>query len=214
MIQKNKKTLILTSIITLLPMVVGLLLWNKLPETMATHFGADNDPNGFNSKAFVVFAIPSMLLALQLFCAFITSKDPRQKNISDKIYRLVLWIVPCMSLFAMSITYLYNMNVAFDISRYAGLFVGILFVIVGNFLPKARQNYTIGIKLPWTLANEENWNKTHRLAGTVWVIAGILLIITTFLNISKSDYVLFGIIMLAGIIPSIYSFFLHTKKGL
>lgn len=214
MIQKNKKTLILTSIITLLPMVVGLLLWNKLPETMATHFGADNDPNGFNSKAFVVFAIPSMLLALQLFCAFITSKDPRQKNISDKIYRLVLWIVPCMSLFAMSITYLYNMNVAFDISRYAGLFVGILFVIVGNFLPKARQNYTIGIKLPWTLANEENWNKTHRLAGTVWVIDGILLIITTFLNIPKPDYILFGIIMLAGIIPGIYSFFLHTKKGL
>lgn len=214
MMQKNKKTLILTSIIILLPMVVGMLLWDKLPETMAMHFGADNDPNGFNSKAFVVFAIPSMLLALQLFCAFITSKDPRLQNISDKIYRLVLWIVPFISLFAMSITYLHNMNVALDISRYAGLFVGILFVIVGNFLPKARQNYTIGIKLPWTLANEENWNKTHRLAGTVWVIDGILLIITTFLNIPKPDYVLFGILMLAGIIPGIYSFFLHIKKGL
>ncbi len=214
MLKINKKTLIITSIITLLPALVGILLWDKLPDTMATHFGLNNEANGFSSKTFAVFVLPLILLGLHLFCAIVTANDPRKQNISQKMYNLVLWITPVISIIVTAVTYPYNLGIKMDISWFANLFVGLLFVIIGNYLPKARQNYTIGIKLPWTLANEENWNKTHRLGGIIWMIAGIILILTSFAGALNKEWVILGVVFIAVIIPSLYSFFLHAKKGL
>lgn len=214
MLKKNKKTLILTSIIILLPVLVGIMLWDKLPDTMATHFGTDNEANGFSSKKFTVIGLPFILLGVQLLGAVVTDKDPRKQNISDKLYKLILWITPCVSIFVAAFMYPYNLGMKLDISLFAHLFTGLVFIIIGNYLPKARQNYTIGIKLPWTFANEENWNRTHRLAGVIWVISGIILILSTFIGNIGSIYLTIGIMLVAVIVPSIYSFFLHVGKGL
>ena len=91
--------------------------------------------------------------------------------------------------------------------------LGLLFLIIGNYLPKARQNYTIGIKIPWTLANEENWNRTHRLAGYLWMICGILMIFNCLTRFVPAIW-LFGILLIMVLVPCIYSFWLHAKKGL
>lgn len=214
MLKRNKNTLILTSIIILLPIIAGIILWNKLPDTMAIHFGADNAPNGFGSKIFTVLGMPIILLLIQIFCAVVTAMDPKRQNISDKIYTLVLWIVPVVSIICSVAIYSYNLGIKGNVSFYAGIITGLIFIIIGNYLPKARQNYTIGIKLPWTLANEENWNKTHRLAGVIWIIVGIILMLLSFTGLISNEYILLSLILITVIVPSVYSFYLHAKKGL
>ena len=99
MIKKYRKTLIITSVIILLPMVAGVIMWQWLPETMATHFGTENLPDGWNSKEFTVLGMPAILLALQWLCVLVSSADPKRKNTEGKLFSLVLWIVPVLSLF-------------------------------------------------------------------------------------------------------------------
>lgn len=213
MLKRNRRTLVITSLVILLPIFVGIFFWDQLPDPMATHFGTNNQANGYSGKGFTVFGLPFILLAIHWFCAFITSRDPRKENISNKIFNLVLWIVPLVSLFAMGTTYSFNLGYKIDVSFLSFLLIGCLFTIIGNFLPKARWNYTIGFKLPWTLANEENWNKTHRLAGYLWTLSGIGLVILA-LSGKPNYWAMLVIILVAVIIPSVYSFWLHDKKGL
>ena len=213
MMKANKKTLIITSIVTILPVLIGIICWNRLPEVMATHFGFNNEANGFSSKAFAVFGLPLILLAVLWVGAFVTAHDPKRQNISPKMFSLMLWIAPVISLVAATTIYPVNLGYELDIAFFSELLVGLMFIIIGNYLPKARQNYTIGIKIPWTLANEENWNRTHRLAGYLWMICGILMIIISLTRVVSAEW-LIGIFLIIVLVPCIYSFWLHAKKAL
>ncbi len=210
MLKENKKTIILTSIITLLPILIGLYFWDRLPDVMATHFGLNNEANGFSSKAFTVFGLPIILLAVHLLCAFVTSKDPRKSNISPKLFTLVLWICPVISLFIAAVIYPYNLGVRMNVSLMAGVLLGVLFIIVGSFMPKTKQNYTIGIKIPWTLADEDNWDRTHRLAGRLWVEGGILILLTTLTGIAGPAFMI-AVMLIMIIVPCVYSYMISKK---
>jgi uncharacterized membrane protein len=122
-------------------------------------------------------------------------------------------IVPVTSILVAAIEYPVNLGYQIDITFYMELLLGVLFVIIGNYLPKARQNYTIGIRIPWTLANEENWNRTHRLAGYLWMIGGILMIIACLSRLVPAEW-LIGLFLIMALEPCIYSYWLHAKKGL
>ena len=213
MLKANKKTMIIASIVTILPVLIGIICWNRLPDVMATHFGMNNEANGFSSKAFAVFGIPAILLAVLWFGAFVTSHDPKRQNISPKMFSLVVWIAPVTSLVVAAILYPVNLGYALDITYFVELLSGVMFIIIGTYLPKARQNYTIGIRVPWTLANEENWPRTHRLAGTLWIICGILMIIICLTRLASFQW-LVGILLITVLVPCIYSYWLHAKKGL
>lgn len=210
----NKKTLILTSIVILLPILIGILLWNKLPDSMAIKFGLDNVPEGYREKWFAVIITPFFLLAVHLIVAMIMAADPRKKNISSKVYGIIMWIVPATSLALAAIIYPYNLGRHFNISLLIGIFMGITWIIIGNYLPKTRQNYTIGCLLPWTYANEENWNKTNRLAGVINIIIGILVIINAAIGMFDIFYSFLAAVLIGNLIPLGYSYFLHVKKGL
>lgn len=97
-------------------------------------------------------------------------------------------------------------------------FIGVMFIGIGNYMPKLKQNYTIGIKVPWTLNSEENWNMTHRMAGKVYVVAGVISIIIALLNNVLSDEVTIIIFMAVFLVTGIgsvaYSFWLYKVKGL
>ena len=84
-----KKTLIITSIITALPILIGVVLWNRLPDTMATHFGSDGTPNGWSSKWFAVIGLPIFLAVLNVFCIAATENDPRRERYPEKMMKLV-----------------------------------------------------------------------------------------------------------------------------
>ena len=95
--KEYKKTMIITSIVILLPILVGLLLWEQLPEEIATHFDFEGTPNGWTSRGFTVFGIPLFLLACQWICVTVTLQDPKRKNMSEKLLRMVFWIIPIAS---------------------------------------------------------------------------------------------------------------------
>ena len=210
MLKKYLKLLILTSILTLLPILAGVILWNQLPEQMPTHWNAAGEVDGWSSKPFAVFGLPLIMVAVQWLCVLATTTDPKRKNHSEKIYHLVFWLVPVLSIILHTVTYLTVLGVGVRMEMVMPVFMGLLFVIIGNYLPKCKQSYTIGIKIPWTLDNEENWNKTHRLAGWVWVIGGIAIMLTGFFG----GYVAFFVITFAMVlVPVIYSYLLY-RKGL
>ena len=164
-LKKYKKTMILTSIVMLIPILVGVLLWDRLPEQVATHFDFEGNPNGWTSRGFTVFGIPLFLLVCQWIAAAATLSDPKHKNLSEKVFRMILWIVPMASLLLAIVCYGYELGYETSDRTIAFATMGVLFIVIGNYLPKCRQNYTIGIKIPWTLHDEENWNHTHRMAG-------------------------------------------------
>lgn len=208
MLKNKKTTLIITSIITLLPMLFGFVLWNRLPEMMPTHWNAQGVVDGYNSKLFAVVGMPAFLTAIHIVCSFMTLSDPKRKNVSGKVFGLVLWICPLMSVLVGVITYAHALGAELKVNIIMPLVLGIVFIIIGNYLPKCKQNYTVGIKIPWTLGDEENWNKTHRLAGILWVIGGIVICVTSFLG---SLVIFFSVVMIIAVVPMIYSYFYYRK---
>ncbi|MBQ7824764.1 MAG: SdpI family protein [Clostridia bacterium] len=209
--REHKMLLVITSVIILMQTVVGIALWDQLPEQIATHFNFRNEPDGWTSKAFTVFGMPLVLLALHWISLLVsTAPNIQMKNLHSKVKFLFWWIIPSVSLLVMVLCYGYALGAPFDIGRIVLPFVGLLFAITGNYMPKVRRNYSVGIKVPWTLADDENWNKTHRMAAPVWVVCGLLLIVLGL--IGCTSWLAFVVIMVMVFLPTVYSFALHLKK--
>ncbi len=216
MLKENKSKVILSSVVILLPMLFGLILWDQLPDTMMTHWGADGNADGSGAKAFAVFGFPVILLVLHLVCLLVTALDRRQKEQSPKALNLVFWVVPFISLFSSASIYAVALGKAFDFLALIPGLLGILFILIGNYLPKIKQNRTLGIRVSWTLNNEENWNKTHRLGGKVWVICGLAMLFSVFLPQAAMVPVVVCAILAATVIPIVYSYRIykkHQEKG-
>lgn len=203
--------LIITSVIILLQTVVGVALWDRLPDPIATHFNFNSEPDGWTSKAFTVFGMPLVLLALHWICLLTSNSNYGQmRNYHVKVKYLLLFIVPAVSLLMTMLCYGYALGAPFNVGRIVLPFVGLLFVISGNYMPKVRRNYWTGIKLPWTLMDEENWYRTHRMAAPVWVVCGIALIVCGL--IGYTSWLAFAIIMIMVFLPTVYSIALHIRK--
>lgn len=213
--KEYRKLIIATTLITLLPILLGLILWNRLPDTVAVHWGADGQADGWAGKAYAVFGLPCLLAAIHLFAVLFTLNDPRRKNINKKPLMLVFWLIPVLSLVTNGIVYLTAMGADIDVFVICFALIGIVFIVFGNYMPKLQQNYTVGIKMPWTLNSTENWNRTHRLGGRLFIVGGILMILGGFsggvLGEEGSLILVFGIILLCAVIPCIYSFWLFRR---
>ncbi len=208
MIKKHLKTLILTSVIILLPILAGLILWDQLPEQVPMHWGPSGEVDGYGSRAVFVFAMPGLMLAVHWLCTLASAADAKKKNHTPKMVTMVLWIIPVLSTFIHLITYAIVFGIPVPVEIAIPCFFGILLTVIGNYLPKCKQNYTIGIKISWTLNSEENWNKTHRLAGWVWTIGGILVAATSLFGIFWIPLIIF---LPMTLIPVFYSYSLHRK---
>ena len=208
MLKKYWKTLLVTSLVTLLPIVFGLLLWQQLPEEVPFHWNVHGEVDGWCSRVFFVYFLPLIMLAFHWFCIFITSADPKKAGI--KAQQLVFWLIPILNLALSAFVYMSALGHSAQIEVFLPLILGLLFVIIGNYMPKCQQNHSIGYKLPWTLNSEENWNKTHRFAGWLMVGGGFVIIATSILGIIWLPLVILAIM---AIVPIIYSYLLH-KKGI
>lgn len=208
MIKKNWKVLLITSIVILLPILAGILLWDRLPDQIPAHWNAQGQVDGWCSKPFFVLAVPFLMLALQWLCVLATSTDPKKTNHTGKVLQLVLWIVPLLGACLNAIAYCTALGTAVRVEVIMPVLMGLMFAIIGNYLPKCQQNYTIGIKLPWTLSSEENWTRTHRLTGRLWVVCGLVTLLTGFLG---HFWMLLVILAVMVIVPLAYSYALHRK---
>lgn len=208
---KNKKLLVLTSAVTLLPVLAGLLLWNRMPESVPVHWNAAGEVDGYGSRAMVVFGLFGFLFVMHWLCIGATLIDPKSRELGGKAVALVLWILPVMSLVLAVIVYCTALGVAVSVNVVLPVVLGLLFVLIGNWMPKCPRNYTIGIKVPWALDDDENWNATHRFAGKLWVVGGLLLMATALMP-KAMVCVLLPLLILMALLPMAYSFAWHKKN--
>lgn len=212
MFKEHKKELIISSLLILLPIVFGLLLWNQLPDTLTTHWGADNQADGHGPKVFAVFGLPPVLLLLHWLCLWITSKDPRQRNQSKKAFGMIFWLMPMVSLFSSAVMYGTALGAEVNIASIVFAMLGLMFMGIGNYMPKTKQNYTLGIKVIWALCNEENWNATHRFAGKAWFVGGLCMLLAAFFPMEYALWVMLPAIFVLGLGPMLYSYLYYKKQ--
>ena len=212
MLKKYRKTLIVTTIITLLPVLAGVILWNRLPEQFPIHFNAAGEVDGWSSKVVGVFVMPLILVAAQWLCALASLKmDPKANNVEGKVFGLVLWIIPVMSVLLHVLVYCTALGMEMNVQIVMPVVMGLLMAIIGNWLPKCKQSYTLGIKLPWTLASEENWNRTHRFAGPVWVVCGMIIMVSGLVG-GVFLWVMLAAFLVMLIAPTVYSYLLFVGR--
>ena len=211
--KNNKLLLIITSIVILLPIAFGLIVWDKLPEQIATHWGVDGNPDSYSSREFAVFGLPAFLFALQWIAAFITSKDPKNKENNKKPKELVFFLIPAISLVVSAMMYATALGNEVRVEMIMPVFLGLLFIVLGNYMPKCRQNYTIGIKISWTLNSEENWNATHRFAGKLWMIGGVLVMLCALLPGIYTFIGFMTVSLIMVIVPIVYSYNFYKKEN-
>lgn len=210
--KKYKGLIVVSSIVILLPMLLGVILWNRLPDTMITHWGAEGTADGAMGKAFAVFLIPLICLALHLLCVFITLRDKGNKEQNKKVVRVCFWITPIITLLANGYIYAFAMDGQFNKVMLGTMsFLGVVFILVGNYLPKCKPNRTIGIKVKWALGNEDNWLKTHRYAGKAWMLAGVLFLLSLAIP-GSVGMVVKAVAMLLLLSPVLYSYLYYRKQ--
>lgn len=212
MIRKYKYRLILSSLLILLPMVVGLLLQDRMVQFSLSPWGSGSRSDHWTLGT--ILGTPLTFLIAHWIILAITWKDQRSKN--QKVFSMVFWIMPVVSLYCCAIVYCAACGYDLYQEAIVILPLGLLFLAIGNYLPKCQQNHTIGIRLPWTLGNEENWNRTHRFGGKCWVSGSILVLLSIFL---PGMWKLYGSMVVVGamvLLPTLYSYRIyrqHRKEG-
>ncbi|WP_324822780.1 SdpI family protein [Sinanaerobacter sp. ZZT-01] len=210
--KKNDFSIWITTLVCLLPMILSIVLYDKLPEQVAVHFDSMGKPNGYAPRFVAAFGIPLLMAAINLFTHVVLNSDPKKGNASIVMRRIAKWIIPILTVLLVPATLFMAMGMDIPLQMMVPCFVGVLIIACGNYMPKSKQNYTVGIKLPWTLNSETNWNKTHRMAGYVWIAGGILLVLSSFFEVYAFPITI-GVILLLAVIPFLYSYFLY-KKGI
>ncbi len=191
-LKEYKMTLISGSILTISPSLAGILLWNRLPEKIEHILISTMWPTAGAASRWR-FRIPFLLLLIHLFCVFFTANDPKRKNINRRIFTMILWMVPVVSVITCMSIYGLALGMDIDIGVIVNIMVGIMFIILGNYVHKVKQNYTVGMKLPWTLNSEENWNRTNRMTGWILILSGLLFLMNSLLL--KTEIVLVVILV-------------------
>lgn len=204
--KKISKLTVITTLITLLPIALGIALYDRLPEVVATHWNIHNRPDGWSSRAMAVFGIPCIMAALNLVCGGATDRL-QSEGVPKRVLALCRWIIPVLSLILVPVMLYSAMGVSFDMGRIVCSILGIMFIIIGNYLPKCRRNGVVGIKIPWTLSSDENWDKTHRFAGFAWIVCGAAAIVGGWTKPVVAIVALVAMILL----PVVYSGILKHK---
>ena len=206
----ENKSFVITTLLCLVPMALGLALYARLPEQLPTHWDWQGNVNGYMSKPAVVLGLPLFFAAMNGLMHFSLRADPKRANIIGNIRVLIRWTMPVLSLIILPYTYLWALGwQQIPMEKLIPVLVGLLIMGLGNYLPKCRQNYTSGIKLHWTLYDEDNWNRTHRMAGRLWMVGGLGIMVSAFWGGST---LLLAVILAITLIPGIYSYCLYRKK--
>lgn len=210
---KNKFRLRKSSIISIIASILILIIFNilfydKMPAELPTHWNFQGEADDYSSKFDAMILTHGFLVVMNIFACFMLDNDPRNKKQKNFLMILSKLAMPAIMIVVYTITVMVGLGRDVNVSVIIPLFVGLLFIAIGNYLPKTRRNYTMGIKLPWTLNSDENWRRTHRLGGICFIIIGFCLIISVFL---KSEIIFIASLIIGTIIPSVYSYYLYTK---
>ena len=192
--------------------VTSLLFYNELPMKMVSHWNAQGVVDGYSSRLFNVIFFPILHIILFLMLIYIPKLDPKKKNIKmfEDIYFLFISVILIFFYFVQLQVFLWNIDIKVPIEISFPILFGILFIFVSYLIKNAKQNFSIGIRTPWTLASERVWDKTHSLGAKLFRIGGILTILSSLFP--KYSLIALFIFIIA---PSIYLFiysYIEFKK--
>lgn len=210
----KKKSNWILLIIPFIAMVVSLLVYSRLPDTIPVHFDVRGQGDDFAPKIMALIT-PVFILGLGIFLAALPKLDPRGKNY-EKFSKTYSVINLCVLLFMLFI-HCWSLAIALEFKfvsteYFMPVITGILLIAIGNLLPKIRQNYMVGVKTIWAFNDSDNWNKTNRLGGRCLVVAGFLLFFAGFIPLPyRLSYVL-GTILMSAFLPIFYSYWIFYKK--
>ncbi len=199
-------------VLIILSIIIGLYYYPTLPQTVATHFNADGEPNGYSSKLTLILLNIGIPIVLYFLLTFIPFIDPFKKKIakSYNVFLLFRDLAIGFTVFMMIIIIVSAKENVFR-SDLFGVGFGLLFVLLGNYLPKLPRNFFFGIRSPWTLASDVVWYRTHRISGSLFVAAGILIIILTLLKVKLFISLIVILSPLVLYTAFIYPYFLFKK---
>jgi len=197
--------------LVILSFAVAAALYNRLPPSIPIHWNAAGEANGFAPKSWGAFLMPVVTAALYLLFRIVPRISPNGFRVARfrRVYEIFETAILAFQLFVTVLILLAGAGVKVPMARavYAG--VGLLFVVLGNFMGKITRNFFVGIRTPWTLASDEVWLRTHRLGGKLFVLAGLGLCASGLLGGGLVP--LLAAIAIAGVVPVIYSYFLYRR---
>jgi uncharacterized membrane protein len=199
-----------TWLMLILPFVFIAIYWNQFPDQVPTHFGMNGQPDDYSGKAFGLFLLPGINIAMYFMFIVLPKIDPSRKNytlFSDK-YRIIRLILHVFFTGMFFVTAFYSLGYKFNISLFMMYGMLLLFLLLGNYMGNVRHNYFIGVRTPWTLANEEVWTKTHRLTAKLWVFSAIIMMALLPL-LPEQAFIVF--ILIITLVPVVYSYVVFRK---
>ncbi len=202
---------IISSLFVIATLVLAAVLYPSLPEMIPTHWNAQGEVDGYMKKPGGVLMMPAMALftfIIMKIIPVISPKGFRTDKFSNVIGVLQVTLVGFMSIVAtLVLLEARGLNVRINEVIIAG--VGLLFVVIGNYLGKVRKNFFIGIRTPWTLASDEVWNRTHRMGGKLFMLSGVIIWLGALLRLPLTWTV--GVAVGLVLIPVVYSYFLYRQ---
>ncbi|WP_396186505.1 SdpI family protein [Flavobacterium sp.] len=197
----------------LLPFIYLAYLWNSLPEKVPMHLNYKGEIDDWGTKYSLlglIFLLPVLTYVLMLVIPKINPKK-RIELMGGKYYQIKFVLVGFMSVLAIYIIHSSNSQTLSSPSIVLVL-IGLLFMALGNYFKVIKQNYFLGIKTPWTLESEEVWKLTHILAGKLWIVGGLLIVIFSLVIPEDINFYLFIIITaIITIVPIVYSYLIFRK---
>lgn len=203
------------------PLVVAAMLvflalaWPQLPGRMAVHWNGQFQVDRWGGRLPTAATFPAMALGFWLLLPLLRRVDPRRPNYER--FDATFWIVVnllVLLLAAMEVAVVgFNLGWPVDMQRVVLGLVGLVFVAIGNYMPRVRSNWWMGIRTPWTLSSERVWSETHRLGGRTFVLGGLVTIVAAFLPRPVAPWVALAGLLVGGFVPVVYSYVLWRREA-
>lgn len=210
----NTTSLIVLSLIAV-AVIVGALLWNQLPEQMASHWNANDEVDGYMPKFWGIFLMPLVTLGMFGLFLLLPNIDPLKANISQfrGVFNLFILLITAFMLYIHALIIAWSLGYQnFRISSAMLPFLGVLFIFIGYMLRQAKRNFFIGIRTPWTLSSDTVWDKTHQLGSVLFMISGALVILGSILGGMIAFWLLFVLLIGSSLFLVVYSYFLYRDE--
>ena len=211
----TRTTIIVVSILIIASTLVGIALWPRLPDPMASHWDANDQVNGYMSKFWGVFLMPLMTAGLVLFFLAIPHIDPLKANIAQfrDTFNLFIILFVGFMVYIYFLTLLWNLGYTdFNMSNAMLPALCVLYFFIGYMLRKAKRNFFIGIRTPWTLSSDRVWDETHRVGSVLFMIAGVLAFLGAFVGGRAALWFIMVPILASVLVTLIYSYVLYQKE--
>lgn len=206
-------TKILIIKIILLSVCIGIYFYPQFPDTIVSHWNAQGQPDDYMSKFWGLFLLPLILAAMAVLFLIIPKIDPLKENIEKfrKYYENFILLMVLFMFYIYSLTIIWNLGIKFDMNRVLLPAFAILFYFCGVLVEKAKRNYFIGIRTPWTLSSDAVWDKTHKIGGKLFKLSGIITLFGIF--VPKYAFILIMVSVFSATIYSlIYSYIQYLKE--